>query len=59
MRDDDRYLEAARVECADLTREQLIRRVGALMRRLDSETARANRWRRDYQLEPAGEQGNA
>ena len=47
--EDGLYLEAACVECEGLSREQLVRRIAGLMRRLDSETQRAERWCRDYQ----------
>lgn len=42
------YVEAAEVECEGLDRERLIRRVAALMRRLDSETAQCHVWRQAY-----------
>lgn len=46
MKNTDRYVEAARVECDGLDHDALIRRIAALSRRLDSETARAADLRR-------------
>lgn len=54
MKDDDRYLKATRVECADLGREQLLRRIAALSRRLDSET-RVAAARKKYSSQLAAE----
>lgn len=48
LSDDDRYLAAVREECSDLSREQLLRRIAALSRRLDTETAQHYGMRRAY-----------
>lgn len=42
------YVEAAEAECEGFSRDQMIRMVAALMRRLDSETATHHAWRQSY-----------
>jgi len=44
-----RYIEAAEVECAGLDRAALIRMIAALSRRLDSEARRAYSNQRAYE----------
>lgn len=42
------YVETAESECEGLTREQMVRMIAALMRRLDSETRQRHVWRQAY-----------
>lgn len=44
-----RYIEAAEHDCEGLDRAALIRRIAALERRLDSESARVYSWQRAYE----------